>query len=33
LGDGSVRFVSETIQKSMLNNLARMADGELVDLP
>lgn len=33
LGDGSVRFVSETIQKSMLDNLARMADGQTVDLP
>jgi len=33
LGDGSVRFVSETIQKSMLNNLARMSDGEEVVLP
>ncbi len=33
LGDGSVRFVSDTIQKSMLNNLSRMSDGEVVDLP
>jgi len=33
LGDGSVRFVSETIQKSMLNNLARMADGQVVSVP
>lgn len=33
LGDGSVRFVSETIQKSMLNNLSRMADGGIVELP
>ena len=33
LGDGSVRFVSETIQKSMLNNLARMADGQVVAVP
>lgn len=33
LGDGSVRFVSETIQKSMLDNLARMSDGQVVALP
>ena len=33
LGDGSVRFVSETTQKSVLYNLARMSDGEVVELP
>ena len=33
LGDGSVRFIPETIEKSMLNNLARMSDGGTVELP
>jgi prepilin-type N-terminal cleavage/methylation domain-containing protein/prepilin-type processing-associated H-X9-DG protein len=33
LADGSVRFVPETVQKSMLNNLARMSDGQVVELP
>ena len=33
LGDGSVRYVSETTQKSMLDYLARMSDGEVVELP
>ncbi len=32
MGDGSVRFVSETTQKSVLHNLARMSDGAVVDL-
>lgn len=33
LGDGSVRFIPETIQKSMLDNLSRMSDGQVVELP
>ena len=30
MGDGSVHFVSETIDKNTLNNLARMGDGQVV---
>ena len=33
LGDGSVRFVSEMTQKSVLYNLALMSDGAVVKLP
>ncbi len=33
LGDGSVRFISEAIDRPTLNNLTRMADGEHVVLP
>jgi len=33
MGDGSVHFVSESIQKSLLNSLSGMADGQIVELP
>lgn len=33
MGDGSVQFISEDINKLMLRNLTRMADGEIVKLP
>ncbi|MEO2045016.1 MAG: DUF1559 domain-containing protein [Pirellulales bacterium] len=33
LGDGSVHFVSDSVQKLILNNLSRMADGHVVELP
>lgn len=33
LGDGSVRFVSETVDSTTLNNLTVMADGNTVALP
>lgn len=33
LGDGSVRFFSETLDKSVLHNLTRMADGQPFEMP
>ena len=33
LGDGAVRFVSESIDKRTLNNLTRMSDGQVTEFP
>jgi prepilin-type N-terminal cleavage/methylation domain-containing protein len=33
LGDGAVRFVSESIDKRTLNNLTRMSDGQVTEIP
>jgi len=33
MGDGSVHFISESIQKSLLSSLSGMADGQLGELP